>query len=245
MLSHPKGKRVSQPLSALPPSEEANADQHFSFGSHATTQTRQAIAAIYNKYSQGFLGMLVKSFYIVTAQLITTTPPNYVQNSSGTSFIKKPSNVPELGLLTNSIQETLRICLRFSVPQFLSKAGDEGVDAHVSVAPSAPTLLGLRRARFPQPGLKAKIIGFIREENAIIIRRRESIHWEGSYKEAWFVLRLCAKSRSLCGQNGWLFACTLNAFLTVAAAAEGKRCWRAKLNTPPNQALETATTRFS
>ncbi|KAJ8871057.1 hypothetical protein PR048_027361 [Dryococelus australis] len=35
--------------------------------------------------------------------------------------------------------------------QFFARRGDERVDAHVSVAPSAPTLLVLRRAKFLQP----------------------------------------------------------------------------------------------
>ncbi|KAJ8869156.1 hypothetical protein PR048_030724 [Dryococelus australis] len=36
--------------------------------------------------------------------------------------------------------------------QCFARRGDERVDAHVSVAPNAPTLLGLRRAKFVQPG---------------------------------------------------------------------------------------------
>ncbi|KAJ8891038.1 hypothetical protein PR048_010547 [Dryococelus australis] len=70
-------------------------------------------------------------------------PPNGVQSSSRKRFIKKPSNVV--------VEERYRRQDLMSV-QCYARRGDKRVDAHVSVALSAPTLLGLRRAKFLQPG---------------------------------------------------------------------------------------------
>ncbi|KAJ8896107.1 hypothetical protein PR048_001449 [Dryococelus australis] len=45
--------------------------------------------------------------------------------------------------------------------QCFARRGDERVDAYVSVAPTAPTLLCLRRAKFLQPGGHLKVKGFM------------------------------------------------------------------------------------
>ncbi|KAJ8869157.1 hypothetical protein PR048_030725 [Dryococelus australis] len=82
---------------------------------------------------------------------------------------------------TVSAESLMEACYRrqdCTSVQCFARRGEERVDAHVSVAPSAPTILGLRRAKFLQLGGHPKTqISLPRQRSASNLNDRNSLYY--------------------------------------------------------------------